>query len=511
MMKNYVSTVLFALLLAAGFGASAAQPVSADYQVTDRDANALIVPLFKSRIVSLDKPANRVSVGNPDIADILIFRATQVYILGKDIGTTNVLLWDRDERLIGAVSVEVTHDLESLKAKLYELLPSERVEAYSAQRNIVLRGRVSSTSAMNAAVRIADGYLAQVQTATEATEFEQGSKSKRDDKAVGRIINLLSVGGAQQVMLEVKVAEVARTELRRLQARFNAFFQDAGNWNLGGVNGGATFPDLVTEDGLRIPIFNNEAPIGPVIDEFLPNDMQIQNQGLFASFLSTDFLFNLAIDAARENGLAKVLAEPTLTTLTGQEAEFLSGGEFPIPVPRGDDGVTIEFKEFGVGLKFLPTVMSDNQINLRINVEVSELVDQNSVGIQIPGVSRAFLVPALTKRSANATVEIGDGQTIGVAGLISENLREVVTKFPGLGEVPVIGALFRSQSFQKGETELVILVTPRLAQPLDPDTISLPTDRIIEPSQTEFFLGGRIEGRRDPAVMEPVSYGHEVN
>lgn len=497
------------LLLLASASAWAQQGPS-DYRVTDSEGNALVVPLFKSRIVSLERPVNRVSVGNPDVADILIFRATQVYILGKDIGTTNVLLWDRDDRLVGTISVEVTHDLESLKAKLYHLFPGEKIEAYSTQRNIVLAGRVSTSSVANAAVRIADGYLAQIQTATESASFEQEEKSQRDDKAVGGVINLLSVGGAQQVMLEVKVAEVSRTELRRLQMRFNAFLRDIGNWTAGGVNGGARFPDVLNENGLRIPVFPNP-PVGPVFDEFSPNDLSIENQGLFASFLSQDFLFNLAIDAAQENGLARVLAEPTLTTLTGQAAEFLSGGEFPIPVPRGDDGVTIEFKQFGVGLRFLPTVLSDDQINLRIKVEVTELLNPNSVGITIPGVSTSFLIPALSKRSANATVEVGDGQTIGIAGLISEDLREVVTKLPGLGDIPVLGALFRSQDYRKGETELVIMVTPRLAQPVDPDNITLPTDRVTDPSAAEFFLHGRLEGRRAPAVGEPVTYGHEVN
>jgi len=232
------------------------------------------------------------------------------------------------------------------------------------------------------------------------------------------------------------------------------------------VNGGAKFPDLIVEpEHVRVPVFNGIAPAGPAIDEFAPSDMTIENQGLFASYLSSKFLFNLAIDAAKEKGLAKILAEPTLTTLTGQEAKFLSGGEFPIPVPNGFNGVTIEFKEFGVGLKFLPVVLSGGHINLRVNVSVSELSDCSSVALQSDTATRQFFIPCLEKRDASGTIELGDGQTMGLAGLINENLREVVTKFPGLGSVPVLGALFRSQSFRKGETELVILVTPRLARP----------------------------------------------
>lgn len=454
----------------------------------------MVVPLYKSRVIRLEQPAARISVGNPDVADILILRTTQLYVLGKDLGTTNVILWDRNDNLIGTVSVEVSHDLESLKAKFHELLPNDAINVYSSQRSIVLTGRVSGATAMSAAVRIAEGYLAQIGTATESAQFDQQTASRREDKAVGEVINLLQVGGGQQVMLEVKVAEIARTELRSLDAQFN-LTSKSSRWSFGGVNGGATFPDFLNEDGLLVPILPGTAPWGPAIDAFTPNDMVIQDKGLFASYLSDDFLFNLALNAAKEKGLAKILAEPTLTTLTGQEAKFLSGGEFPIPVPQGLNGITIEFKEFGVGLKFLPVVLGSGIINMKLNITVSELVDANSVIVQSADTPSTFLIPALTKRSANATFELKDGQTIAMAGLINENLREVINKFPGLGELPVLGALFRSQDFMKGESELVILVTPRLAKPIAPHDIRLPTDGFVEPSEKDFFLLGRIEGR----------------
>jgi pilus assembly protein CpaC len=278
------------------------------------------------------------------------------------------------------------------------------------------------------------------------------------------------------------------------------------------VNGGATFPDLVVTPGnFRVPVFDGIAPAGPAVDEFAPNDLVIEDQGLFASFLSSDFLFNVAIDAAKEKGLAKILAEPTLTTLTGQEAKFLSGGEFPIPVPQGLDTITIEFKEFGVGLRFLPVVLSSGHINLKLSVTVSELSDCSSVIIEGQTVSRTFAVPCLEKRDASGTIELGDGQTMGLAGLINDSLREVVTKFPGLGSVPVLGALFRSQSYQKGQTELVILVTPRLAKPLPPGRIRLPTDSFVEPSDAEFYFLGQMEGRSSPASGKGSDGGHQVN
>ena len=455
----------------------------------------LTVPLYKSRILPLAAAASRVSVGNPDIADILILRASQIYILGKDLGTTNVFLWDKSDVLIGAVEIVVTHDLQSLKKMLHDLLPNESIEVRSAQRNIILSGNVSNVTNMEAALKIARGYFARF-TAVDSTEFEQETGAGTAESSAGEVINLMAIGGIQQVMLEVKVAEISRTELRRLDLRFNAILQGSDRWNFGGVNGGATFPDAVfPPDSTRVPVFENAAPFGPAVDEFAPNDLFIENQGLFASLLTSNALFNVAIDAAKEKGLAKILAEPMLTTQTGQEAEFLAGGEFPIPVPQGRDGITIEFKEFGVGVKFLPVVLDSKRINLQLNINVSELVSGNTVGLNIDGVTSNFIIPSLTKRSAITTVELADGQTIGIAGLINENLREVVTKFPGLGDIPGIGALFRSQEFIKGETELLILVTPHLAKPLGRDNIRLPTDGFAEPSELEWFTFGRLEGK----------------
>jgi pilus assembly protein CpaC len=476
--------------------ASTAAPMAVSSEAVD-----LVVPLYKSRTLTLPVAAGRVSVGNPDVADIVVIRPTEVYVVGRDIGSTNVLLWDRDNRLIRSLNVEVSHDLEGLKARLHQLLPGDQVEVRSAQRSIVLSGRVADASRMSTAVTLAEAYLAQAQNRQQAQA--DGAKDRTGEASppqkqgpAGQVINLLQVSGAQQVMLEVKVAEISRSELKRMNAQFNSILR-GGKWSYGGVNGGATFPDAVFKPGdVRLPVFGDggKAPWGPAIDEFAPNPMGIQNQGLFLSFLSSDFLFNLALDVAKENGLAKILAEPTLTTLTGQEAQFLSGGEFPIPVPQGNETITIEFKEFGVGLRFVPVVLNDGQINLKLNISVSEILSGNSVAVSTSDASSTFVVPSLSKRAASATVELGDGETIAIAGLINENLRELVTKFPGLGDLPVLGALFRSQEFVKGQTELVILVTPRLAKPLPPDRIRLPTDGFVEPTDAEFYLLGRMEG-----------------
>lgn len=509
-----VSTLI--MLLASVGAASAAYAQAAGFQTLPTGASIdMSMPLFKSRVVVVDLPTSRVAVGNPDVADIVVIGPTQMYVLAKDIGTTNVLFWGRDNRLIGSINLEVVHDLDGLKTKLHQLMPGEPIEVYSAQRSIILKGRASNVLAMNAAVRVAEGYLAQVQTAKKTQEFEQGSASKREDKSVGSVINLIEVSGSQQVMLEVKVAEISRTELKRLNAQFNAISKGSDG-AFGGVNGGASFPDAVlfrpiTINGqeqlieARFSAVPGEPPWGPAIDEFAPNPLTIVNQGLFGTFVNQNFLFNLAIDAAKEKGLAKVLAEPTLTTLTGQEAEFLSGGEFPIPVSNGQGGTDIEFKKFGVALKFLPVVLSDGRINLKINVSVSELVDTGSLVLQVQGASRGTFVPSLRERSASGTVELGDGQSMGLAGLLDDNLKELVTKFPGLGSIPILGALFRSSQYQKGQTELVILVTPHLARPVAPGSVTLPTDKFVEPSDADFYLWGRIEGTAKPPS------GHQVN
>jgi pilus assembly protein CpaC len=496
MNSNY-KTILGALL--ACMLVTFAQPSMAQSADAQPSINRMFVPIYHSKAVSLDRPAARVSVGNPDIADILILRASQLYVIGKDLGTTNVLLWDKNDNLVGNFDVQITHDLEDLKRKMFELLPNENIEVFSAQRSIVLRGTVSSIASMSAATSIAQGYLAQIGSAVESTEFEQSD----DDEFQGEVINLLQVGGGQQVMLEVKVAEIERSTIKRMQAQFNALGIGDNNWNIGGVNGGASFPDaLFGEEGLRAPIFQERAPYGPVVDEFLPNDMQIADQGLFASFLSSSAVFNLALDAAKENGLAKVLAEPTLTTLTGEQASFLSGGEFPIPVPNGQNGTTIEFKEFGIKLDFLPVVLGNGKINFKMNVSVSELINDASVAVTAEDGLTQFLPRSLRTRNASVTLEMNDGETMGMAGLISESLRQAVNKFPGLGEVPVLGALFRSQEFQNRETELVILVTPRLAKPMAPEDIKLPTDGFVEPTDLEFYLLGRTEGSRKSKAEE---------
>lgn len=353
----------------------------------------------------------------------------------------------------------------------------------------MLRGQVSSAAAMDTAVKLAKTYAAQAESIVQG----EGEAAKTSPTKNLEVINLLTIGGSQQVMLEVKVAEVQRSLMKSIDMRFNALdFGSSSRWKTGAYNGGSSLG--FDEDGL-----------------LNPTSLFGDGRGIFGQFLSENFLFNVTLEAAKDNGSAKVLAEPTLTTLSGQQAEFISGGEFPVPVTE-DEGITIEYKEYGVGVKFVPVVMDSGRINLNLNVMVSELTNTNAVIMDtgVNGTSSTSRVsqtiPSLTKRSSQTTVELGNGQTIAIAGLISESTRDYVSRFPGLGDIPVLGHLFRSQQFINGETELVILVTPHLAKPVDARTVSLPTDRFVEPSDQEFYLLGKTKGS-DLGRQVPVSLG----
>ena len=476
------------------------------------------VALNKSKLITLDKNIiiEEISQGNTaisnnnfkpdnDAADATYIQPNQILINGKSIGTTNLYLWGNKGQVIEILDIEVTHDLATLKAKLNELLPNEHdtqgkpnISVRSSQKNIVLSGEVSNLTNMQAAVQLAQSYLGVSQNlggaAQPTSDSGQGnvnvSTSNAQPKvdpsasAVPQVINLMSVGGAQQVMLDVKVAEINRTVLKGLNINFSAI-HPSNNFSVGAVNGGGLI---------------NASGIGGVLT---PHSF---NAGaLFLQSLSGQFMFNLTIDAANNQQLAKILAQPTLTTLSGQTATFVSGGEFPIPVPQsmgsGTGTITIVFKEYGIGLKFVPIVLESGRINLNLHVSVSELSTDASVIAQAGNANTQYSIPSLTKREASTTLELADGQTMSIAGLISEKLKEDVNKFPGLGDVPGLGALFRNSKFSKDTTELVIFVTPRLAKPVLAKNVQLPTDSFVEPDDVDFYILGRTESRRARSII----------
>ena len=397
------------------------------------------VELVKGKSLLIETPValKRVSLADPEIADALVISPRQLYLTGKAVGTTNLTLWAENERVFALYDLVVSPDLSRLKEKFHEILPGEDIRVTATHDAITLFGSISSTAKLSQALEVARAF------------------------APEKVVNLLQVAGVHQVMLEVRVAEMSRSVSKRLG--FNFAVNTAGAaFGVSQLNRLTTFDNFVTEIGAAINAL-----------------FRIQTGGVTL----TSF-----IDALKEHGLVKILAKPTLVTLSGQEASFLAGGEFPIPVPQQEDTITIEFKTFGVALSFTPTVLSEQQISLRVAPEVSELDFANAVSIS------GFVVPALTTRRASTVVELADGQSFAIAGLLDESVREFVSKFPLLGDIPILGALFRSVSFQKSETELVIIVTPHLVKPLVLTHQPLPTDAFIEPNDVEFLLLGKLEG-----------------
>ncbi|MGF1764998.1 type II and III secretion system protein family protein [Aliivibrio kagoshimensis] len=441
----------------------------------------ITIPHHKSIHINLPAKAKRVSLGDPEVLDIVMLKSNEVFLIGKKLGSTNLMAWDSKGVLIESLNLEVTHDLNSLKTKLFEFLPSEVIKVHSSQNKLILSGKVSSQSVMDMVIKIAQTY-----TADNAIDQEKAN----ENVSSSAIINLMTIGGAHQVMLEVTVAEVQRSLVRRFDSNFH-FFNQGSNVGWGATTAGGIIDDL---NGAVQPVFNN-----PGVD----------SSGFLATFVDSSTLFTLALDVAKQNGVAKVLAEPNLTALSGTQAEFLAGGEYPIPVPD-DDGITIEYKEYGVGLTFIPHVLSDKKINLNLSVNVSEIANTSSLTITPGSGNATYVIPPLTKRSVSSTLELADGQTIGIAGLLSENIRDINSKIPGFGDIPVLGQLFTSKEYIKGETELIILVTPRLAKPVDRDKITLPTDGFVEPNDLEFYLLGKraeinkVEESENESVTEEI-------
>jgi pilus assembly protein CpaC len=492
---------------------SLGQCVYATVVGADVKTEKVLVSLNKSKLISLGHQvkieeisqgnsttatSNFKEVGEP--AETTFIQPNQILINGKSLGTTNLYLWGANGKIIEILDIEVTHDLSSLKAKLNELLPNEHdgrgkpnISIRSSQRNIVLSGEVSTLTNMQAAIQLAQsisgvstnlggghtgggGGQSNINVSTNTAQ----PKVDPSASAIPQVINLMSVGGAQQVMLDVKVAEINRTILKGLNIKFNAL-QASNNFSIGAVNGGGMV---------------NASGIGNLLSA---NPHSFDAGALFLQAISGEFMFNLTIDAANEQQLAKILAQPTLTTLSGQTATFVSGGEFPVPVPQSiglTSNTTIIFKEYGIGLKFVPVVLDSGRINLNMHVSVSELSTDAAVIAQAGGTNTQYSIPSLTKREVSSTLELADGQTMSIAGLISEKMRENINKFPGLGDIPGLGALFRSSKFLKDTTELVIFVTPRLAKPVLAQNVRLPTDSFIEPDDIDFYVLGRTEARK---------------
>lgn len=405
-----------------------------------RMAPPLRLTAGKSMLLQLSENAERLSVGNPDVADVVLINPREIYLLGKKSGHTNLLVWTAQGSTT-LRNINVGADTESLHAKLREYVPSaENLRVDSVADTLVLSGRVS------------DGM--KVQRLMALTEAFNGNK---------KVINMLRVHGTQQVMLEVKVAEVSK--------------------------------QLLDELGVDL---NLTRTIGSTSVNLLADFLSAGSTALTAA--RANGLSTITLTAEMKKDLVKVLAEPTITAVSGQEGAFLAGGKIFIPVPKSRDAngdIELVEKEFGVKLKFLPTVLEDGLINLHVAPEVSEL---SPLGATVRGLNgQSTLLPLITVRSASTTVQLRDGESFAIGGLVKSNVTQTIKAFPILGELPVLGPLFRSTAFQTDKSELLFVVTPRLARVLPPD-YALPTDSYIPPTRSEYFWNGQLEGT-PPAQM----------
>ena len=444
--------------------------------------------MHKGRVLKLPGNVASVAVGNADIAEVQKLDPKHLYVLGKRVGETNIVLCSAQD-CFKTIEVEVTPDLEGLREKLHEVFPGEHPNVYASQGAIVLAGQVTSVEKMNGILSIAGTFVPQGTGAAPAPAPTAPAPGGAPATPVAgsvsssHIVNLMQVGGPQQVMLGVTVAEISRSLSRALTVNFSAF-GGGGDVTGGAVGAGSLIQALRTAAAVMNPAT------------------------LFFNFIGRDATVQTVINAARDNGLAKVLAEPNLTTISGQDAEFVSGGEFPVPVPQygaiggTGGGITVVYKEYGVILKFIPVVLNSGRISLKLNIAVSEIDPTHTISLP-SGTNGTYVIPALTKRNAASSMELDDGQTLGIAGLINDTMRENVSKFPGLGDIPILGQLFTSQSYLKNETELMIFVTPKLVKPVDANKIRLPTDAITDPSDVEFYIQGKTEGDGAPPQRKP--------
>lgn len=432
---------LFALLLV---GASAKHSMAAEPSVRVETANPRLagevqLPVNKSRVIRVDRPVTDILVGNPEVADVMALSDRSVYVLGRKLGSTSLALYGENRHLISVMDLTITPDLPTLRQRLHEIMPGERIDVRAANESVVLSGPVSSGSQLKQALSIAESF------------------------APGKVTNMMVLSGGQQVMLAVRFAEVQRTAAKELGLSTNI------RWS-------AADSALAIASGI-VPAL---APFAAV-------------RGVLTT---GNWTIDAMLEALEQKGVIKTLAEPNLIAMSGETASFLAGGEFPIPVGvddnNGNDRIHIEFKEFGVKLSFTPTVVGNEVINLVVRPEVSAIDRAN--GITIAG----LVIPGLTVRRAYTTVDLRHGESFAIAGLIRSNFSDTVDQFPGIGNIPILGTLFRSASFQREETELVIIVTPYLARAAKPGQLRLPTDPFRPPTEAQLFLDGRVDGTPRP-------------
>jgi pilus assembly protein CpaC len=412
----------------------------------------------KSTLMRLPEAVQNRSVGNPEVVQAMLVSPDTMYIAGVDVGTTNMIVQGRSG-LCSVLDITVSMDPSALQATLAAVMPEEKeIRVLAAADSLVLTGTVSDASAVARAAELATAYVRRPLRPLGAVQKDlapNGTGAANGNAGGPRLVNLLSVAAPQQVQLEVKVAEVSKSLLENLETGINWSFSP-GSW---AATLATNFLSGTAKAGLGAQRSNGNG---------------------------------FAIGAETKDSLVRVLAEPNVMAISGQEGSFLAGGKFYIPVAQDNNKVTLEEKEFGVGLRFTPTVLGGGRINLRVAPEVSEL-SREGIGINARGINGSAILPVVTTRRASTTVQLYDGQSFAIGGLIKNNLVTGLKGLPGLSQVPVLGPLFRSTDFQQDRTELVFVITARLVKPLTATGYALPTDSVGVPSRAAVMLGGRLE------------------
>lgn len=435
----------------------AVAPVSSGEATMTRPTETTNLIVDEGQVIRLPANATSVFVANPEIADVQVKSGQLLYLFGRRVGQTSFYAVDSSDNILISRNLVVSLNLAALRNAI-DRIANGHVTATSVEDMIMLTGSVDNASIAQDVVKVATRYLPQSLVAAN-----QGS----DQADLGRnfIINRMTVDGNNQVNLRVRFAEVSREAIKTFGLSSS-------------VGSSSGIINFAFDSGVAATENNATAAI---------------STALGATPLS------VALDALVNDGLATVLAEPNLTALSGETASFLAGGEFPIPIVSSQGDVTVEFREFGVRLSFTPTIVNGTRINLRVRPEVSDRDDSRSVNFG------AGEIPGLTTRRAETSVELGSGQSFAIAGLLQNNATQTVQKFPGLAEVPILGALFRSDRFRQNQSELVIVVTPYLVKPVTASQISYPIDGFVPPNDIDRWLNGRMNSETPTPERVPVA------
>jgi pilus assembly protein CpaC len=443
------------------------------------------VPINRSELLTTSVDMGEVIIADPQVADVYVHGKNKVSVIGKQIGQTTLRVFDGKNRLIRSVDVYVVYDLPAIRKAMKEFLPFERIGVEMVNTRIALTGEITSAEAAATAVEIAEQFVTGTLTAADAAS--RPVLDPADEKSP--ILNLMRISGGQQVMLRIRIGEIQRTALRNLGV------------NLQAVNSGSLSFAVATGLGQAAPVAGSVADSAFQFGQFgTPADSFGQGSVVNTSG-STDVA--AMVDALERDGLFKTLAEPNLVALSGEQAQFLAGGEFPIPVPQDQDTITVEYKPFGVSLKFTPYVLSENRIRVQVNPEVSEISPDRSFTTR-----DGYVAPSLITRRASTTVELAPGEAFMIAGLLKDNMLSTLEQLPGASEVPVLSALFRSTAYQRNETELVIAVTPYIVNPLNSGDIKLPTDDFRPATFMESIFFGALGAPADgtPSAEGPIGF-----